>query len=57
LCPELDEDEIEMLGNILETLADNIDSWEFDYMSQQTTIEKYKKRYEYSFNAFKDLVK
>ena len=57
MCPELDDDEIELLGNILETMADNVISWEFDYKEQQTMIEKYKRRYDYSYAAFKDLVK
>jgi hypothetical protein len=57
LCPELDDEEIEMLRSILEAMADNVDVWEFDYMNQHTKIEKYKNRYEYSYNAFKDLVK
>jgi hypothetical protein len=37
--------------------ADNIASWENDYMSEQTMIAKYKNRYEYSYNGFKELVK
>lgn len=46
-----------MLGSILETMSDNVASWEFDYMKQHTMAEKYRKRYEYSYDSFKELVK
>jgi hypothetical protein len=38
-------------------MADNVISWESDYIEEQTIIEKYKERYEYSYNAFVEVVK
>jgi hypothetical protein len=46
-----------MLENILETLDGYVAAWQFDYMKQQTMIEKNRERYEYSYKAFKELVK
>jgi len=57
LCPELDDEEIELLESLLDTMADNVISWESDYIEEQTIIEMYKDRYEYSYNAFVELVK
>jgi len=57
LCPELDDEEIELLESLLDTMADNVISWESDYIEEQTIIEMYKDRYEYSYTAFVELVK
>ena len=57
MCPELDDDEIDQLECLLETIGDNVTAWEMDYTEEQTTVEKCKERYVYSYNAFLEVAK
>ena len=52
----LDDEQLEQLTTILETMSDSVTAWESDYYKEQTPILKYMPRYKAARKAFDSVV-